>query len=280
MQSNDVPYITILTPASQGGTRVTLDRDVVVGRADTCDLRFDDPYLSRLHAAFESRGGTVRVRDLGSSGGTYVNGARVAAGQELRDGDVVSMAGVQVRLTSPYQAHTRVMPTVPPDRSGAPAPAAESEWSGSQAAGVASARYDIGDQRAGTINNVGRDQYNAYVHQRESFLREIAATKTRARWLMWSGFVVFAVGFGVQVFGSMGFMQEITSAFPGQGQPQGTEPPVPSMGGFQVAFVGAAVASIGVVLFVVGLVLHIVAASRRKRVDRELPTIVFAPPSQ
>ncbi len=49
------------------------------------------------------------------------------------------------------------------------------------------------------INNVGRDQHLPYVQhiqqQRESFSREIAATKTKARWLVWLGLFVTVVGF-------------------------------------------------------------------------------------
>jgi len=47
--------------------------------------------------------------------------------------------------------------------------------------------YSIGQQDAQVISNVGRDQYDAHVQQviqqRDSFLRDIAATKTKARWL-------------------------------------------------------------------------------------------------
>ena len=170
---------------------------------------------------------------------------------------------VSLRLTADELAGTRVMPAV---RAGAtaerrPAPAGHS------------ARYDVRDQHAGTLNNVARDQYNQYVRERESFLREVAATRTRARGLMWLGFVVFALGFGAQIVGLAVFGQGIGTSVDQGFSDIGSDgsPAVPSIGGFQVAFLGGAVACIGALLFVVGLILHVVATSRRKRIDREMP---------
>lgn len=284
MHNEHSTQITVLAPASHQNRRYPLgEDDLLVGRAEACDLRFDDPYLSRVHAKLERRAGRVTVRDLGSSGGTWVNDDRIDGVAALHDGDVVTMGQVRLRISTD-EASTRVMPAVGPATAGA-AGAGASRASGASAAdsrreadrgGVGHAvRYDVDDQRAATINNVGRDQYTAYIHRRESFLREVAATRTRARWLLWTGFIVFALGFGVQIFGSMGFMQGITGTLD-QGWSQsatstGRPPTMPSLGGFQLAFAGAAVSSVGVVLFVVGLVLHVVAASRRKRVDREMP---------
>lgn len=49
-----------------------------VGRAPRCELHFDAPGLSRVHASIEVlavRG--VVIRDLGSTNGTWVDGERV-----------------------------------------------------------------------------------------------------------------------------------------------------------------------------------------------------------
>lgn len=268
MHTDHSTHVTVLAPESDHDRRFRLgEDDLLVGRAEACDLRFDDPYLSRVHAKLEVRSGRVLIRDLGSSGGTWVNDERVEGVVELHVGDVVTMGRVRIRVSTDGQG-TRVLPTV------GPTPAEALPRTGADRRPEPGVRYDVDEQRAGTINNVGRDQFNAYIHQRESFLREIAATRTRARWLLWSGFVVFALGFGVQLFGSVGFMQGITGALDDgfAAAPGTTNPPaLPSMGSFQLAFIGAAVSSVGVVLFVIGLLLHVVAASRRKRVDRDMP---------
>lgn len=136
-------------------------------------------------------------------------------------------------------------------------------------AGVSSSEYNINGQSGGVINNVGRDQYNRYVQQRDNFLREIAATKTKARWLVWTGFVAFVVGFGIFAAGVLGFMKQAGSAVQTGGGV--TSPFGPDIGGVPSALLGWALGALGMLLLVVGIVLHIVATSRRRRVDRELP---------
>ncbi len=54
----------------------------------------DQPAVSRVHAALQTDSrGTVRIRDMGSRNGVYVNGERVAEGP-LRRGDVVRIGNV------------------------------------------------------------------------------------------------------------------------------------------------------------------------------------------
>jgi adenylate cyclase len=56
---------------------VTGGRALTVGRAASCDLPIQDPTVSRRHAELELAGAGVRVRDLGSTNGTYLDGVRV-----------------------------------------------------------------------------------------------------------------------------------------------------------------------------------------------------------
>ena len=59
------------------GQKILLHGDeLIVGRAHECDIRFDDGQLSRRHASIRKLGPLIyEVRDLGSSNGTFVNGA-------------------------------------------------------------------------------------------------------------------------------------------------------------------------------------------------------------
>jgi pSer/pThr/pTyr-binding forkhead associated (FHA) protein len=101
LDSGGMPHLVVLAPDSDRGRRIPLDRDyLVVGREQTCDVRFDDPHVSRTHAALRRRGNTVYVEDLGSSGGTFVNGAATTAAHELRVGDVLTFASVSAQLES------------------------------------------------------------------------------------------------------------------------------------------------------------------------------------
>jgi adenylate cyclase len=69
----------------------------LVGRAPTSDLSVLDPTLSRKHAELEWRDDAVCVRDLGSSNGTFVNGARIETATLAAD-DVVTFGTVEFRL--------------------------------------------------------------------------------------------------------------------------------------------------------------------------------------
>lgn len=269
LQAVHTPHLIVLSAESSHGQRIDLRADhVVVGRGSSCDVRLDDPQVSRTHAELSHRGGRTYVDDLGSTGGTFVNDVAVTAPHELRTGDVITFATVRVR----YEGSDSRTPSSP---AGPAAPAAGSPPAGS-------VRYDVGDQQAGTINNVGRDQYTWQVQQilaqRDSFFREIAATKTRARWLVWTGLLLFVVGFGLFAAGVLGFITDVFSAI----ETGDTRPPDNLLGrdiaGVPSGLVGWAIAAVGALLMSVGGLLHVVATSRRKRVDRELP--VPLPPGQ
>lgn len=96
---------------------VPLTGRVVVGREADCDLRLDDPGLSRHHAAFEPMAGGARVTDLGSSNGTFVNGRRLEAPTELAEGDEVLLGHTHMRLDRRPEEQPSPAPT------GQPAPA-------------------------------------------------------------------------------------------------------------------------------------------------------------
>ena len=61
---------------------------LVVGRLKSCDICLADVNVSRDHAAFEREGLDWALRDLGSTNGTLVNGAKISR-QRLRDGDKI-----------------------------------------------------------------------------------------------------------------------------------------------------------------------------------------------
>ena len=56
---------------------ITGGRPFTVGRAAACDLPIQDPTVSRRHAELELSGAGVRVRDVGSTNGTYLDGVRI-----------------------------------------------------------------------------------------------------------------------------------------------------------------------------------------------------------
>jgi hypothetical protein len=70
---------------------------VLVGRDPGCAIVFADPTVSRRHADLRVDGGVCRVRDLGSTNGTYTNGRPVTSAR-LRPGDTVTFGLYAVRL--------------------------------------------------------------------------------------------------------------------------------------------------------------------------------------
>ena len=78
-------------PVPHGAT--TIGRDVVDPWGPLSDL----PGISRRHARVERMGSGVRIVDLDSHNGTWVNGARVRAAS-LDDGDVIRLGGLVLVL--------------------------------------------------------------------------------------------------------------------------------------------------------------------------------------
>lgn len=70
---------------------------LVLGRALSSDLPVLDPTVSRRHAELDVHQGAVVLKDLGSSNGTFVNGARVSE-TALRAGDRVVFGKIQFEL--------------------------------------------------------------------------------------------------------------------------------------------------------------------------------------
>lgn len=74
---------------------------VTVGRSDESDIFLVDPSVSRAHATIETEDGEPILRDLESTNGTFVNGAKVEGRQHLRDGDVVMFGNTELRVEVP-----------------------------------------------------------------------------------------------------------------------------------------------------------------------------------
>jgi adenylate cyclase len=75
------------------------DARLVVGRAPKSDIPIIDPTISRRHAELESSESGFTIRDLGSSNGTFVNGARIESGTATATaGDLVAFGKVGFRL--------------------------------------------------------------------------------------------------------------------------------------------------------------------------------------
>jgi DNA-binding NtrC family response regulator len=70
-----------VTRGSDSGVIFAVDGSVacptLLGTSEVCSMRLSDAEVSRRHASVEVFGGRLRVRDLDSTNGTFVNGTRV-----------------------------------------------------------------------------------------------------------------------------------------------------------------------------------------------------------
>ncbi len=88
---------TVLSGPDAGRTLVIRGNQGVIGRGPDKEFPLSDPRVSRAHAVVENSGSGSTVRDLGSTHGVYLRGARLEVGipvalqpgDELRLGDTV-----------------------------------------------------------------------------------------------------------------------------------------------------------------------------------------------
>ncbi len=87
----------LLSTSGDQSIDLQLGRKLVVGRAVTSDVPIYDPTISRRHAEIVLTESGVRVTDLGSSNGTFLNGAKVTEA-EAGANDVVTFGKVAFRV--------------------------------------------------------------------------------------------------------------------------------------------------------------------------------------
>jgi hypothetical protein len=72
---------------------------VTIGRAEDNAVALpDDEFASGHHARIESQRDGVWILDLGSTNGTFVNGARLDGRRRLREGDLVQVGDTELRF--------------------------------------------------------------------------------------------------------------------------------------------------------------------------------------
>lgn len=77
--------------------RVSVGNVLVIGRTNDCGLVIEDNAASRRHMEIVNRGSAFIWKDLGSTNGTFVNGARMLGG-ELKDGDEIRIGETVFRF--------------------------------------------------------------------------------------------------------------------------------------------------------------------------------------
>lgn len=85
-------------PKELRGVRMSVAGPIIVGRSPGADIVIGASYVSARHARFNLMGASLFVEDLGSTNGTAVNGYTISEPVALRDGDVVNVGDVAMRV--------------------------------------------------------------------------------------------------------------------------------------------------------------------------------------
>lgn len=90
-------YLSSIT--SQNEERIKLPYDCILkfGRSDKNDVVIKLPYVSNVHFVLKNEAGSVRIEDLGSTNGIYLNGKKVNIAH-MKSGDVLSIWSTQICL--------------------------------------------------------------------------------------------------------------------------------------------------------------------------------------
>lgn len=117
----------VVRQGAQVGTTFSIVRqEATLGRDETAEISIRDPEVSRRHARVVWQSGSYYVEDLGSTNGTFLNGALVVSPQALQPGDTIGIGQtllvfqMQVGAVPPQATSVSEAPAAPP-----PSPAAE-----------------------------------------------------------------------------------------------------------------------------------------------------------
>ncbi len=130
---------------------------LILGRAPTSDVPVFDPTISRRHAELLSDGDALRVQDLGSSNGTFRNGAKIERATLVPD-DMIVFGKVAFRVTT-YE------PIPVPVSVATPKPAAPTivrQLSMRESAAPFSATADKNQQKLATLLEVSKGLARAF----------------------------------------------------------------------------------------------------------------------
>lgn len=93
------PELTILSGPFAGQKIELTNKHFLIGRELDCQLRPASDLVSRHHCALLRDEYTLRIKDLGSKNGTFVNGQRVSGEVILSSNDVLTIGDIQARIS-------------------------------------------------------------------------------------------------------------------------------------------------------------------------------------
>ena len=99
LQSPLARMLVLDSPALHPGTTLEVATPTRLGRGGENAIRLDgDEFVSTRHALLEPRPDGLWVEDVGSTNGTFVNGARVTTARLLQPGDIVRIGRTDLQV--------------------------------------------------------------------------------------------------------------------------------------------------------------------------------------
>lgn len=93
--------LVLASPELGEGKTIEVRGPTVIGRDATSGIRLErDEFVSARHARIEPRPEGAMVDDLGSTNGTFVNGAKVKRAKLAKVGDVIKVGATELQVQS------------------------------------------------------------------------------------------------------------------------------------------------------------------------------------
>ena len=95
------PALVVRSGGGRAGEHFSPQGDrTTIGRSPDNDIFLDDVTVSRKHAVLVQSGGEIRIEDLGSLNGTFVNRRRIDSAIRLESGDEVQIGKYRLSFIS------------------------------------------------------------------------------------------------------------------------------------------------------------------------------------
>ncbi len=92
-----------LISRKKGTVYIFIENAVTIGSSVSCDIRVQNPTVSRLHAIFTENNGKWYITDKNSTNGTTVNDSRISGTRVLKNNDVIGISDELFEFTDDYR---------------------------------------------------------------------------------------------------------------------------------------------------------------------------------
>lgn len=92
------------------GKRYKLKKSTLLGRSEQCDMQLQDDKISRQHARLDIIGGALKITDMGSANGCYVNNNKITSSY-ARAEDQLKLGDNEFKIIGPFLDSNRTTVT-------------------------------------------------------------------------------------------------------------------------------------------------------------------------